>query len=248
MRKIGDPKENELVICIPKDISPYSITCNILEYPEYTGIININEVYIRWIEDIREYVKINKTYVAKVLQIDKNKKIVTLSLKRVKEEEEKKKREELRLENRYEKILELAAKKLGKTLEDAYKEFGYEILKNFDSLSNFFINHKDKIEKFIPKEWIEVIKELLEKKEEKVYEISYIVKASTFKTNGLEIIKNYFLNFENKNIEVKYLGSGKYLVRKISKNPKKDEKELIKLIEEGKNFFEVFEYKKHEKD
>lgn len=248
MKKIGIPKENELVICIPKDISPFSITCSILEYPEFTGIININEVYTRWIEDIREYVKIGKIYVAKVLKVDSEKKILVLSLKRVKEEEEKRKREELKLENKYEKLLELVAKELGKTLEDAYKEFADKILKDFGSLHEFFINHKDKLEKYIPEKWLEKIKEYLEKKEEKTYEIEYVIKVSTFKKDGLNLIKNFFEEFENKKIEVKYLGSGKYLVRKITKNPKKDEKNLINLIESGKNIFEVFEYKKHEKD
>jgi len=247
MRKIGIPKKGELVVCIPKDISQFSITCSILEYPEFTGIINVNEVYVRWIEDIREYVKIGKTYIAKILDVDKEKKILTLSLKRVTEEEEKRKREELKIENKYEKILELAAKKLGKTLDDAYKEFGNEILKNFGSLSNFFINHSKDLEKFIPKEWLNLIKEFLEKKEEKLYEISYLLKISSFKSEGLLLIKDFFKKFEEKNIEVKYLGSGKYLVKKISKNPKKDEKMLIKLIESGKEVFDIFEYQKHEK-
>ncbi|MEM5828520.1 MAG: hypothetical protein QW197_03425 [Candidatus Aenigmatarchaeota archaeon] len=248
MKKIGVPKENELVICIPKDISPFSITCSILEYPDFTGIININEVYTRWIEDIREYVKIGKIYVAKVLKVDKDKKILTLSLKRVKEDEEKKKREELKLENKYEKLLELVAKELGKTLEDAYKEFGDKILEEFGSLHEFFINHRDKLEKYIPEKWLEKIKEYLEKKEEKIYEITYLLKVSTFKRDGLSLIKKFFEEFENKKIEVKYLGAGKYLVKKITKNPKKDEKNLINLIESGKSLFEVFEYKKYEKD
>lgn len=248
MRKIGLPKENEIVICIPKEISPFSITCNILEYPEFTGIININEVYTRWIEDIREYVKIGKIYVAKVLEVDVEKKIIILSPKRVKEEEKKRKMEELKSENRFEKILELAAKKLGKTLEDAYKEFGYKILENFDSLSNFFLNHQDKLNLFVPEKWRNMILEFIEKKKEKVYEISYILRISTFQNNGIKKIKDFFLNFENKEIGVRYLGSGKYLIRKISKNPKKDEKEILKLIEAGRNLFEIFEYKKHEKN
>jgi len=247
MRKVGVPKKGELVVCIPKDISPFSITCSILEYPEYTGIININEVYVRWIEDIREYVKIGQIQIAKVLSVDENKKLLTLSLKRVSEEEKKKKREELKLENKYEKILELAAKQLGKTLEDAYAEFGDKILENFGSLSNFFINHKNEMERFIPKEWIDTIRKFLEEREEKTYEIAYVIRISTFKPDGLKIIKDFFKSFEEKGIEVKYLGSGKYLVRKLSKNPKKDEKQLISLIESGKSLFEIFEYKKHEK-
>ncbi|MEM0243288.1 MAG: S1 RNA-binding domain-containing protein [Candidatus Aenigmatarchaeota archaeon] len=248
MRRFGAPKKNELVICIPKDISPFSITCSILEYSEFTGIININEVYTRWIEDIREYVKIGKTYIAKVLDVDEAKKIAILSLKRVKKDEEEKKKEELRLEKKYEKILELAAKKLGKTLEDAYKEFGYKILENFETLYNFFINHRDKLSEYIPKEWLEIMQDFLDKKEEKNYEITYIIKISTFQKEGVNKIKEFFSQFEKNGIKITYLGAGKFLAKKNSKNPKKDEKMMLNLIESGKEIFEVYEYKKREKN
>ena len=249
VKKLGSPKEDENVLCVVKEITPFSALCELIEYKDFSGIIPVTEVYSGLVNDIREFVKLNNLYVAKVIRVDKEKKIVELILKRVKEKEKKEKIEEYKKEKKYENILSLAAKELGKNLEDAYSEFGNKILEKYGSLTNFFENLTEEKIKEIPKNWREKIEKLIEKlKKEKEVEIKYILKVQTLDKNGLEKIKNELKIFEDNDIEIKYIGGGKYLIKKISKNPKNDDKKILSLISNIKDKFEIFEYEKHEEN
>ncbi len=249
VKKVGIPKEDEIVLCVVKEITPFSAQCELLEYKDFVGSIFVNEVYSGLVNDIRDFVKENQIYVAKVIKVDAEKKFVDLSLKRVKEFEKKQKLEEYKIERKFEKILELSAKELNKTLEDAYKEFGDKILEKYGSLKNFFENatENENLLKIIPENWREKIKKYLESlKKEKEFEIKYVIKIQTLEKNGLEKIKEKLKEFENKKIEITYLGGAKYLAKIKTKNPKEDEKKLIKLINSLEKEFEIFEYWKKE--
>jgi translation initiation factor 2 subunit 1 len=245
VKKIGKPKEDELVICKVKEIGENSAWCEILEYPDYRGIINFSELPS---SDIKEVLKLEKQYVAKIIRIDNDKKILELSLKRVKEFEKKEKWDEFERERRAEKILELIGKKHEKTLEEIYEEFGNKILEKYGSLSSFIslLIEKNSLLEEIPIKYRKDLKEILENlKKRKKVKITYILTAQSF-TKKLEEIKEVLLELE-KFFEVKYLGGGKYMIAKLSEKPKKDEKEIIERIEKLKDFFDVFKYEKIEK-
>ena len=246
IKKLSKPKENELVVCTVKDVLSNSAWCEILEYPEYKGLINANEVPS--VYDIKEVLKVGKRYVAKILKIDEEKKIVELSIKRVKDFEEKAKWEEFKKEQRAIKIFELLGKKYNKSLDEIFDEVGNKILEKYGSLYDFIskaLENKEYLEE-IPKKYRRDFEEIIENlKKRKKVKISFILTAQSFKKR-IDEIKNILDKLESV-CDVKYLGAGKYLLVKFSENPKKDEKNIIKNLEKLKGEFEIFSYEKVEK-
>ena len=246
VRKPGDPKLNEIVVCEVDEITEFAAWCKLLEYPGYRGMIHVSEVAGRWVRDIRNFIKKGKQYVVKVLKVEPEKKFVNLSLKRVSRFEEREKWNEYRREQRAEKVLELAAEKLGKNLDDAYNEVGKIVFEKYSSLSQFLEDalENEKVLEILPKKWREAIKEFIERmKKEKIIEIKAIITCFSLKPNGVEIIRKKLGKLSKEKFVVTYLGSGKYLVRKDTKDPKRIEKKLMKIVEKIRDGFDKFEVK-----
>ena len=90
--------------------------------------------------------------------------------------------------------MELAAKSLGKSLDDAYDEVGYELMDIFGDVYGAFETASDEgaeslIEEGIPKEWAEAITEIAKKNiTPPEVHISGYVDIETFVPNGVDII------------------------------------------------------------
>jgi translation initiation factor 2 subunit 1 len=244
VKRKGLPEWGELVVCTVKKVSPFAAWVTLNEYPNAEGMIHISEAVGKWIYDIRDYVKPGKQYVAKVIRIDYQKNFLNLSLKRVSEKDEKEKLNEYRKEQRAEKILEQAAKLLGKNLDQAYEEVGFLIQEKFGRLYDFF----EKViasEKFLEKlelseEWkkalIEAARKSIKKKERKI-KAELVLKS--FAADGIKRIKLLLAELEEKGLNVSYISAPTYRVEVTTTEPKKAEKNLInifeKLVEKAKN-------------
>lgn len=235
------PEENELVLARIYETSNIAAWCELLEYPKIKGVIHISEAIGKWIYDINEVVKVGDTVVAKVIRIDEKDNIVRLSLKRVSEEEKKEKINEYKREETAEKILERAAKKLGKTLDEAYEEIGFLLQKKFGYLFIAFneIMQKESIlnKIGIKDEWKKAILEALkERYGERLIEIKYEINMSSFEEDGVKAINEILKKLQNGNVKITYLSAPRYLLKLSTKNPKEDEKKLIKNLEDTKKF------------
>jgi len=238
------PEWNELVICTVKRVSPFAAWCSLEEYSNLDGMIHISEVAGKWVRDIKKFVKPNKQYVAKVVKIYKEKNLIGLSLKRVSRQEEKEKWNEYRKEQRAEKILEQAAKELGKNLEQAYDEIGFMLQEKFDELSIAF----EKIRKSpeilsklnVTKDWSDVLISTIQKSfVEKEVLLKAEVELKSYTSDGIERIKNLLEELKEKtNVEIKYISAPKYRIELKTKNPKHDGKnfklQLNRLIDRTK--------------
>ena len=249
VRKRGIPQQGELVICKIDKISPNSATAILIEY-NIEGMIHISEVFSGWVRDIRNHIKSGQQVVAKVTRIDEEKRFISLSLKRVDNKQEKDKIKEYNLEQKAEKMLEMAAKSLNKDLDTAYEEIGFLLQENFGSIYEGFKksikNPAQLASRGISEEWIKVMQEIAEKNiEQKEFEFRAKLFIRNYEPNGLEKIKKILLNAEKSGLEVKYIAAPEYLVRFKTKNAKKGEKEftekLTKLLKEGDVKFEMIE-------
>ena len=115
------PQESELVLCTVKKVLYHSVFVSLDEYLNLDGMIHISEVSPGRIRNIRDFVKEDKKIICKVLRVNKEKKHIDLSLRRVSISLRKKKNNEYKQEQKSEKILEFAAKKLKINIEDIYK-------------------------------------------------------------------------------------------------------------------------------
>ncbi|MEM5834314.1 MAG: translation initiation factor IF-2 subunit alpha [Candidatus Aenigmatarchaeota archaeon] len=235
-RRKGLPEWGELVLCTVQRISPYAAWCKLEEYPEAEGMIHVSEVSGKWVHDIREFVKVNKQYVAKVVKIDYQKKFVNLSLKRVSDEEKKEKMNSYRKEQRAEKILEQVAKEFGKTLEQAYQEVGFLLQEKFGSIYSAFEEARKTPEilekKGVAKEWVEALTKAIEKSfKEKEVKIKAELELKSYASDGIKRIKEILLNLQKNGIKVKYISAPRYRVEIEGKNPKNLEKKLVENLE-----------------
>ena len=216
-KKQGFPEEDELVLCTVTSVQYHSVFVDIYEYGK-SGLIHISEVSPGRIRNIRDFVKEGKKIVCKVLRINKEKGYIDLSLRRVNESEKRRKIDEIKREQNAEKIIEIAAGKIGIKTEQLYNEISEKITKNYTSLHEFFeqaSKNESILENLgIDKKHLKIIEETIKQRIKPVeVEITGKLKITTFASNGVDIIKESLKRAEDAakdKISINYLGSGLY--------------------------------------
>ena len=232
-KKQGFPEEGDLVLCTVTSVQFHSVFVDIEEYGK-GGMIHISEVSPGRIRNIRDFVKEGKKVVCKVLRINQEKGYIDLSLRRVNESEKKRKIEDIKKEQNAEKIIEIAAGKIGIKTEQLYKEVSDKISKNYASFHEFFedaIKDEKLLESVISdNKYLKILDETVKQRiKPSEVEIKGKLKITTFAPDGIEIIKDALKKAESSvkgKIIINYLGSGLY--RFMIKAP--DYKEAEKLM------------------
>ena len=235
IRREGFPEEGEIVYCKVTKINPHTVFVNIVEYDK-GGLINISEISPGRIRNIRDYVTLGRYIVCKVLRVDPAKGHIDLSLRRVNEQQRRTKIQEIKQEQRAEKIIEFIAKKQGKNPKELFDKIWEKIKNDYYYLYEFFqdiVEGKRDISLGLDKKTEQLLKQVIEERiKPKEVEISQKVKITSQEGNGIEIIKNALMSIEEKGFIVTYLGGSKYLIRKKSKDYKEAEKQMKQAIEE----------------
>jgi len=199
-------------------------------------MIHVSEVSGKWVRDIRKFVKMDKNYIAKVLNVNEEKGHISLSLKRVAKVDKTRKIQEFRYEQKAEKILNKIARKKNITLEKAYELIGYELQEKFDDMFEAFElaskSPEPLINRGIKKEWAEIIHEVAKESiVKKRVKIKAELNLKFYTDDGIEKIKEFLNNLINKyGLNIKYISAPKYSVEVESDNPKLAQKELIKQL------------------
>jgi len=236
VKRKGFPSIGEIVIVNVINITPYSALCKLEEYPGKEGMIHISEVSGKWVRDIKKFVKLNKTYVAKVVNVNEQKGHINLSLKRVSKIDKTRKMQDYKKEQKAEKILEKIAKKQKITLDKAYEKIGFELQEEFgDMFKAFDIASKTPevlVQKGIPKSLVNVIhgvaKESIQRKKIK---IKAELEVKFYTGDGVEKTKKFLNDLINKyGVNIKYISAPKYSIEIKSDNPKLAQKELTKQL------------------
>lgn len=238
-KKKGIPDEGELVLCIVKKILYHSIFVDLVEYEDTTAMIHISEIAPGRIRNIRDYVRVGKTLVCKVLKLYKGKKQLDLSLRRVPVNQKLKKIEEYKQEQKAEKILEFVAEKLKVNIAKMYEEVGYKIIDQYGALFPFFqdvvvegdsLFKKLNINEKYYKPLVKVIQERIKAPEvivEGIFEL-YCYDSDGIK-NIKKIIKDMEKLAQKKEIDIKiiYVGAPNYRLMIKATDYKTAEKEMI---------------------
>ena len=234
MKRNYSPREGELVVCRITRINPNSAFAQLVEYDKI-GMIHVSEVAARWVRDIREFIKENQFVVCRVIRVDGDH--FSLSMKRVRQEEASSKMNEFKRENKAEKLLELAAKSVKKTPEQAYHEVGVILQDQFGSLTKAFEvawkNPELLKAKGIPGEWMQPILEVAKKAySEKTYELKAELSLICYAPDGIQIIRNALETAVKENgIEVRYISTPKYEIVAKGKNFKEIEATISRAAE-----------------
>ncbi len=235
IRRAGFPEEGEILYCKVTKINPYSVFVNIVEYDK-GGLINISEISPGRIRNIRDFVQLGKYVVCKVLRVDKAKGHIDLSLRRVTAQQKREKIQEIKQEQRAEKIIEFVAneKKLDakKLFDEIWNKIKDEYYYLYEYLQDVVEGKKDIYDLGLKKDVAKRIKEIVEERiKPKEVQIKENIKISTYESNGVELIKKILLEAEKKGVEIYYLGGGKYSIIKKAKDYKEADKELKNIID-----------------
>jgi len=172
------------------------------------------------IRNIRDYVIPKKKIICKVLRISGDR--VDLTFRRVTPKEQKEFKEAQKQEKSYEGILKSF---LGEKSEEVIRK-----IKTTNPLYEFLQEAKEKegtkkeFEKIAGKEASKKILEVLTNQKQKKVVLKKEITLTTVEPNGLDLIKK--LLDKVKNVEIKYVSSGKYSLKKESEDIKKADQDL----------------------
>ncbi len=238
------PEEGEFVIATVKSIHPYGAFLTLDEYPGKEGFMHISEVASTWVKNIRDYLKEGQKVVAKVIRVDPRKGHIDLSLKRVTQQQRKAKIQEFKRAQKAENLLKMAAEKIGKDFEDAWREVWVPLEEEYGEVYAAFEdaaqNGIEVLKDLVPEEWLPVLEGIIKS----YVEIPTVTIDAEFeitvpKPNGIEIIKEALIRARDrankeKDIEVKftYQGAPRYRIDITAPDYYKAEEVLEDIAEE----------------
>ena len=234
------PDVGEKVIIKVKKIMPFGAYCSMIEYRDEEAYLPIKEVASGWIKNIHEFLKEGKTDVAKVIYVDKEKKAVDVSIKKVNEKEYKDKLNSYNMEKRYEALFKqvLTATKneaqeqhIREALSHSFHTFTELVEAIMDDPSSF---NSLQIDNNFKTEFLENVRKNIKPK---TYEVSYLIEINTLHATNIDTIKKAFSEIEDLGLKVNYLGAPHYRIVSEAKDYFKAE-EKVKEAEEvlGKYF------------
>lgn len=237
-RRNGFPEEGELVLCTITKVQSHSVFVRLDEF-DRSGMIHISEVSPGRIRNIRDYVKEDKVVVCQVLRINRERGYIDLSLRRVNDNQRRKKIEQIKQEQKAEKIIETIAQQLKKKPEQLYFEIFGLVSKHYSYLHDCFQDiakgetSLDDVGVTGPyaKELEEMIVQRMKPKE--VY-IGGKLTLQSYAPNGVVLIKEALLAGKGagkEQLTMTYLGGGAFNVLVKAEEYKEAEKILQKTLE-----------------
>lgn len=242
------PERGELVIGTVVRVNPYSAFIALEEYDNKEGMIHISEIAGKWVRDIRKFVKVGDKIVAKVMDVDREKKHIALSLKRVRKYDSEEKMREYKKKLKAEKMLKSLAGKLNMNLEEVNSKIATEIEEKFGSVFDAFQmsltpqGYDMLIRKGINENFVNAIKSIAEEQLEiKEASIKKIVELKSYAPDGISAIKKILSDAKKEfSLEIKYVSAPRYSLTFKTKNAKAGERKIkeasdyiIKRIEES---------------
>jgi len=238
------PEEGELVVGTVAKVQNFGAFVSLDEYPAREGFIHIAEITTGWVKRIRNHIKEKQRVVCKVMHVDKAKDHVDLSLKRVNEHQRRDKIQEWKNTQKSEKLMEMVAKQIGKTTEQCYQNFGNDIIKKYGLLYMAFEESAYDTD-FLANEgfkgdWInDFVKIAKDNISAPFVEIRGRLSVNSWLPDGIAYIRDALLTaeqseFEDVDIQVKYVGAPQYMITVKAPDYKIAEDEMKKAVERVK--------------
>ncbi len=241
LKKEGFPQEEEFVLCTVTNIQYHSVFVQLDEYGR-TGLIHISEVSPGRIRNIRDFVKEGKKVVCKVLQINKEKGHIDLSLRRVTEAQKREKLNLIKQEQLAEKIIEQVAKLRGESVLTLYQKSSEKLLAKYPSLFAAFedvvngsLDLTTVLDKKLGKDMMDVIKLRMKAPQVK---LAGDLSLASYADNGVVLIKELLGNAETEGVVIRYKGAGNYRWELVAKDYKSAERTLKKVMDAFFHFVE----------
>ena len=228
------PEESELVVCTVENVKDFVAFVSLDEYGGRQGLIPISEIAAGWIKYIRDHIREGQKIVCKVLNVDRTRGHIDLSLKDVNEHQRREKIREWKNESKARKWIGFAAKasdEPAEVLEDAiFKKYGafYPVFEDL-VIDGEAVAKKLNLSKKATEALLHVASENV--KVPRVEVMGNLTLICTL-SDGISVIKKALKSAEIKlagvDIELLYLGAPTYRIKVTAPDYKKAEKALEK--------------------
>ncbi|WP_069807954.1 translation initiation factor IF-2 subunit alpha [Vulcanisaeta thermophila] len=237
------PEIGELVVGTVYRIEDHGAYVLLDEYGGLEAYAPINEVVQSWFHDIKDYLKVGQKTVFRVVRVNPSRKLVDVSLKKVRDEERKEKMNKWKRTLRGIRLLELVAKKLNIPLDKALRDFGWKLEDYYGDLLTMFEN----VAKHGPVELRKlglddnVINAILEVARERVevepITISGVIRVVSIRPDGVRHIREVLTKSMElakgegvEKVSIYTIGPPRYRVDLVGRDPKKLEQALNDMV------------------
>jgi translation initiation factor 2 subunit 1 len=237
------PEKGELVLGTVKSIFRQGAFIELEEYDNKRGMLHLSEISLKWVRNIRDYVKEGQKVVLLVLRTDPSRGHIDLSLRRVSDSARKKKLQEVKQRQRASKLLEVLAselkvkpatvnKKVGKVLEKKYGSVytGLETISSDPGVADS-LGLDDK--------WRNTLVELVSKSIKSPFiEITGYVELRSYESEGVDILKNALKEISKHRpkdceITLSYISAPLYSIKVKAPDYKTAERAMKTATEQG---------------
>jgi translation initiation factor 2 subunit 1 len=229
------PQESELVVCTVENVKDFVAFVSLDEYGGRQGLIPISEIATGWIKYIRDHIREGQKIVCKVLNVDRNRGHIDLSLKDVNEHQRREKIREWKNESKAKKWIGFVAKAAGEpavAIENAILDIYGALYPVFEDIVTEGVVQKLGLSKNAGDALMQVAHENV--KVPKVDVTGHLILTST-EPDGISVIKKALRSAEPKiagvDIELLYLGAPTYRIKVTAPDYKKAEKALEKAAD-----------------
>jgi translation initiation factor 2 subunit 1 len=234
MQETNWPEESELVVCTVENVKDFVAFVSLDEYGGRQGLIPISEIATGWIKYIRDHIREGQKIVCKVLNVDRSRGHIDLSLKDVNEHQRREKIREWKNESKAKKWIGFVAKASGEpaeSIEEAViRKYGvlYPVFEDL-VVDGENVVRKLGLSKKVSDALLHTASENV--KVPRVEVIGNLILTSTL-PDGISVIKKALKSAEIKlagvDIELLYLGAPTYRIKVTAPDYKKAEKALEK--------------------
>jgi len=233
------PESGDYVVCNVTNVTDFGAYVELEEYKSKEGFIHISEIKAGWVKYVRDYIREGQKVVCKVLNIDRTRGHIDLSLKDVNEHQKRTKVQLWKNEQKAEKWLLIAAETVGlgeKDVETLYYEFAAEFGSAYSAFEDAAISGEAifKNVSVDPKMAAAIVNVARENIKDAFVEIAGYIDLTTNAPEGIELIRDALeaavtsIDDEEVRLEVTYVGSPRYRIKVVAPDYKKAEAVLKK--------------------
>lgn len=242
--ELGDeyPESGEIIIGTVKEIFNQGAFITLDEYGNKRGLLHISEMSLKWVKNIRDYVREGQKVVLQVVDVKPERGHIDLSLRRVNDSRRREKLQEVKERQRANKLLELMAEQLNVSTQEVGEKVGGQLLKKADSiyggLEAIVVDNKSADDLDLDERWKEILVKLVNENMKSPYvDITGYVKLLSYEPNGALDIKAALGKIEGYETDcrlmVSYDAPPVYGVKVRSRDYKTAERALRDAVEQG---------------
>jgi translation initiation factor 2 subunit 1 len=214
------PDEGEVVLTTVVEITPYGAYVVLDEYKNVRGFLHISEVASGWVKHIDRFIQEKQKTILKVIRINKVRKEVDLSLRRLTEEERREKLILLKKEEKSKSVIKKVTLDL-KLSDSQVAIFEEKILEEYPSLYTMIDSLLEKgisvlTKLSLPEDFAQKVYEVAkEKLVPPPVVVNEIIQLSSSTSNGLDVVKQILgsitkIEREDIKTSIKYVSAPNY--------------------------------------